>query len=91
MIKLVKIILTKIKIRRIAKKVVDVGYRNTTTGNYNIDFSEAAELGKTSLDFVLSHKREISDLIDKDKRILSETWVDNDFDMNFCWEEHYED
>ena len=48
-------------------------------------------MGKVDLGFIVSHKREIADIIDRDKRILSETWTDEDFDMNFCWWEDYRD
>lgn len=79
---------TYFKIREVARKVLERGFKRTISGNYHVEFEEAAEMGKVDLDFIVSHKREIADIIDRDKRILSETWIDEDFDMNFCWEEY---
>ena len=79
---------TYFKIREVARKVLEYGFKRTISGNYHVEFEEAAEMGKVDLNFIISHKREIADIIDRDKRILSETWIDEDFDMNFCWEEY---
>lgn len=74
---------TYLKIRRIAKKLVSYGYKRTVSGNYHISFEDAAKICKVNLDFIEYWKGEIASVINTDKRILSETWIDEDFDMNF--------
>lgn len=76
--------MTNSKIKKIAKWLVDTGYKNTMSGNYHITFEEVANQFNIPVDEVISHKEEIAYCVDMDKKILSETWFDEDFDMNFC-------
>lgn len=72
--------------KKIAKWVCDVGYRNTYSGNYIVDFDVVARNFGMKLKNVIKNKNKIADFIDYDERILSETWLDDGFDMNFCGE-----
>ena len=89
-VKLIKHHIIDLKIQSIAKKLVKIGYACTTSGNWIIEFEDAAEYGKVSLEFIETYQNDIAAYIDSNKKILSETWLDeNAFNMNFCcdWEE----
>lgn len=89
-VKLIKHYIIDLKIQSIAKKLVKIGYACTTSGNWIIEFEDAAEYGKVSLEFIETYQNDIAAYIDSNKKILSETWLDeNAFNMNFCcdWEE----
>lgn len=89
-VKLIKRFIINLKIKSIAKKLVKIGYACTTSGNWIIEFEDAAEYGKVSLEFIETYQNDIAAYIDSNKKILSETWLDeNAFNMNFCcdWEE----
>lgn len=74
----------------IAKWIVDTGARNTLEGNYHITFEETASRFDLPVELIIHNRKSIADIIDRDERILSETWIDTDFDMNFCMEEEDE-
>lgn len=79
-----------LKIKSIANKLVKIGYACTSSGNWIIEFEDAAKYGKVSLEFIETYQNDIAYYIDSHKEILSETWLDeNAFNMNFCcdWEE----
>ena len=83
---------TTLKIKRVAKIVANYGFNNTDNGNYIVGFKEAAKLTGISKDFIKCHQVRISEEINKNKHVLSETWLHNDsFDMNFKFEESYDD
>lgn len=89
-VKRIKRFMIDLKIKTIAKKLVKIGYANTMSGNYIIDFEEAAKYTNTSLEFIELYQNDIAAHIDSNKKILSETWLyENAFNMNFCcdWEE----
>ena len=89
-VKLIKRFIIDLKIKSIAKKLVKIGYAKTISGNYIIDFEEAAKYTNTSPKFIETYQNDIAAHIDSHKKILSETWLDeNAFNMNFCcdWEE----
>ena len=89
-VKSIKHYIIDLKIQSIAKKLVKIGYACTTSGNWIIEFEDAAEYGKVSLEFIETYQNDIAYYIDSNKKILSETWLDeNAFNMNFCcdWEE----
>lgn len=89
-VKRIKRYIIDLKIQSIAKKLVKIGYACTTSGNWIIEFEDAAEYGKVSLEFIETYQNDIAAYIDSNKKILSETWLDeNAFNMNFCcdWEE----
>lgn len=69
--------------KEIAEKLCDIGSSRTMSGNYHIDFEEVAEMFEISVEEVKENKEYIADYINSDPRILSETWVEEDFDMMF--------
>lgn len=89
-LKRIKRFVIDLKIKSIANKLVKIGYAKTMSGNYIIDFEEAAKYTRTSLEFIETYQNDIAAHIDSHKKILSETWLnENAFNMNFCcdWEE----
>lgn len=89
-VKLIKHYIIDLKIKSIANKLVKIGHACTTSGNWIIEFEDAARYGKVSLEFIETYQNDIAYYIDSNKKILSETWLDeNAFNMNFCcdWEE----
>lgn len=92
-VKLIKRFIIDLKIKSIAKKLVKIGYaKKTMSGNYIIEFKEAAKCTNTSLEFIELYQNDIADRISSHEKILaaSNVWLDlNAFNMNFrCdWEE----
>lgn len=92
-VKLIKHYIIDLKIQTIAKKLVKIGYaKKTMSGNYIIEFKEAAKCTNTSLEFIELYQNDIADRISSHEKILaaSNVWLDlNAFNMNFCcdWEE----
>lgn len=76
--------MTKLKMRKIARWLVRTGYRNTMSGNYHIGFDEVAEKFKIPVSEVINNKKQIGSYVDESNKILSETWLEEDFDMLFC-------
>lgn len=84
-VKLVKCFIIDLKTKSIANKLVKIGYAKTMSGNYIIDFEDAAKYTNTSLEFIELYQNDIAAHIDSHKNILSETWLDEHaFNMNFC-------
>lgn len=84
-LKRIKRFVIDLKIKSIANKLVKIGYAKTMSGNYIIDFEEAAKYTRTSLEFIETYQNDIAAHIDSHKKILSETWLnENAFNMNFC-------
>ena len=83
-VKLIKHFVIDLKTKSIANKLVKIGYAKTISGNYIIDFEEAAKYTNTSLEFIELYQNDIAAHIDSHKKILSETWLDEHaFNMNF--------
>ena len=83
-VKLIKHFVIDLKTKSIANKLVKIGYAKTISGNYIIDFEEAAKYTNTSLEFIELYQNDIAEHIDSHKKILSETWLDEHaFNMNF--------
>lgn len=74
------------KIKKIAAWLCETGFNNTMSGNYHVSFEEVAEIFSIPVSEVIENKEEIAAYIYEDPRILSEVWVDSDFDMMFVIE-----
>ena len=74
--------------KKIAKWLVNTGYKNTLEGNFHISFEETAEKFQLPLNWIKQNKQNIAAYIDNNKKILSPTWLEEDFDMNFCIKEN---
>ena len=86
-VKLIKRFIINLKIKSIAKKLVKIGYsKKTMSGNYIIEFKEAAKCTNTSLEFIELYQNDIADRISSNEKILaaSNVWLElNAFNMNF--------
>lgn len=86
-VKRIKRFIIDLKIKSIAKKLVKIGYaKKTMSGNYIIEFKEAAKCTNTSLEFIELYQNDIADRISSHEKILaaSNVWLDlNAFNMNF--------
>ncbi len=86
-VKLIKRFIIDLKIKTIANKLVKIGYaKKTMSGNYIIEFKEAAKYTNTSLEFIELYQNDIVDRISFHEKILvaSNMWLDlNAFDMHF--------
>ena len=83
-----KTIKTTLKIRFIAKKIINLAYQQSKDGNYHLSFLDAAAIGKVDVSYIDTYKRQFAEAFDSDTRVSSVTWEDDHFDIVLYWDEY---